>query len=525
MSMLPVGIGGRRRGYEIEKSLRFRGAASSYLSRTPASTGNRKTWTWSGWVKRGALGTEQTILGSADTLSANYNIFILGFTASNTIRVVQSNNSGSATILFDTTDVFRDTSAHYHVQLAIDTPQATGVAGVKLYVNGVLQTGTFTAYTQNYDTSINSSSFTMYIGRRSVINPTGYFDGYMSEVNFIDGQALTPNDFGKPDPVTGQWIPKAYIGLYGNNGFYLPFTDGTSLTTLGYDGSGNNNDWTLNNISLTAGVTYDWMDDTPSNNFCVLNPLDSTTSGAVSVLGSANLFRQSTGTAVANDLASFSISSGKWYWEVVVILGNGTIFAASVFTNGGFFGINAAGTLTAGTTGSTFTYTNNDVLGCAFDYAAKTLAVYKNGAFQSTLSFAPSVAYAKPTIGDGTAASATISAHVNFGQRPFAYTPPTGFKALCTKNLTFIDVIESGSFTGNASANGPFVWCNGTPETLTINGNAVTWGTHADRLANGFKLRTSSSSYNTAGTNNWTATVLSPEFKSAFKNQRAKGNP
>jgi hypothetical protein len=113
----------------------------------------------------------------------------------------------------------------------------------------------------------------------------------------------------------------------------------------------------------------------------------------------------------------------------------------------------------------------------------------------------------------------------NFGQRPFAYTPPTGFKALHTGNINAGAVSVSGSFAGNAAADGPFIWCNGTPETLTINGNAVTFGTHADKLANGFKLRTSSASYNSSGTNTWTATVLSPQSKSAFKNQTAKGNP
>ena len=95
----------------------------------------------------------------------------------------------------------------------------------------------------------------------------------MAEVNFVDGQALTPTSFGEIDPTTGVWVPKKYTGTYGTNGFYLPFSDGTSTTTLCYDQSGNTNHWTPTNISLTAGATYDWMEDTPTNNFAVLNPL------------------------------------------------------------------------------------------------------------------------------------------------------------------------------------------------------------------------------------------------------------
>jgi hypothetical protein len=113
---------------------------------------------------------------------------------------------------------------------------------------------------------------------------------------------------------------------------------------------------------------------------------------------------------------------------------------------------------------------------------------------------------------------------VNFGQRPFSYTPPTGFKALNTANLASTAVSTSGTFTGNASADGPFVWTNGNPATLTINGNAVTFGTHADKTAGGFKLRSSSSSYNASGSNTWTATA-GKRFVQVKKPNNAQVNP
>ena len=110
---------------------------------------------------------------------------------------------------------------------------------------------------------------------------------------------------------------------------------------------------------------------------------------------------------------------------------------------------------------------------------------------------------------------------VNFGQRPFAYSPPAGFKALCTKNLPTGTITTSGTFSGNASTDGPFVYLNGVPTAMTINGNAVTLGNHADKLANGFKVRSSSASYNSAGSNTYSITSTGTKFK--YSN--AQGNP
>ena len=149
-----------------------------------------------------------------------------------------------------------------------------------MYVNGVSVAWTFsTNVTQNSSTWINSANAHYLTGRQSYA-ASGYFDGYLAEVNFIDGQALTPSSFGAYNAITGVWQPTKYAGTYGTNGFYLNFNNNASTTTLGYDTSGNSNNWTTNNISLTAGVTYDSMLDVPTltsatvANYAVLNPLD-----------------------------------------------------------------------------------------------------------------------------------------------------------------------------------------------------------------------------------------------------------
>jgi len=247
--------------YNLQRSLRFRSSATAYLNRTPASASNRKTWTWSAWVKRGVIGSSSGFLFTTRGNATDAQYFRIIFT-SDVIFVSSFNNS---TLSLTTTAVYRDPSAWYHIVFALDTTQATASNRMKLYVNGV-QVTAFSSVNypaQNADFGINSA-IEHGIGFLPV-NVTGtYFDGYMTEVNFIDGQALTPSSFGSTNAVTGVWQPAKYTGTYGTNGFYLPFTNLTSTTTLGNDFSGNSNNWTTNNISLTAGVTYDSMTDVPT---------------------------------------------------------------------------------------------------------------------------------------------------------------------------------------------------------------------------------------------------------------------
>ena len=235
-------------GYQISRSLRFNSADSAYLSRTPASAGNRKTWTWAGWVKR-------TKSSSGLTYQS---IFTAGIDGNNNSAIVFDNSDrleiwnvvGNANVTQKiTSQVFRDFSSWYHLVVS-----ATSSA-LSLYVNGVEVTAWSTNNQPgNEDWSFNTTN-AHYLAR--------YWDGgsgfpgdfYLADIHFIDGQALDPTSFGEFDATTGVWNPKAYTGSYGTNGFHLEFADNSSntATTLGKDTSGNGNNWTPNNLSVTAG--------------------------------------------------------------------------------------------------------------------------------------------------------------------------------------------------------------------------------------------------------------------------------
>jgi hypothetical protein len=317
------------------------------------------------------------------------------------------------------------------------------------------------------------------------------------------------------------WVPKAYSGTYGTNGFFLQFKDAASTTTIGYDTSGNSNNFTTSGISVTAGVTFDQMLDTPTNNYSTMNPIASHTS--VGTFAAANMqWSYGAGAYYPIIVGSAAINS-KSYWEVAVTAIGGAAYIGIILasqqvkgTEGTNNTLSSAGCWSYDNTGKKnnnnapgsgtaygSTYTTGDVIGVTYDPSTTTLTFYKNNVSQGS-------AYTNVTSGDVYAFVSGISGAdfaVNFGQRPFAYTPPSGFKALNTQNVTSTAVTLSGSFTGNAAADGPFIWANGNPATLTINGNSVTFGTDADKTAGGFKLRTSSASYNASGTNNWTATA------------------
>jgi len=244
--MLLASAAGGPAGYLIERSLRFNAPDSAYLSRTPASAGNRKTWTWAGWVKRSEVGLgNQFTLFSTDT-SNPYTIF--GFNTSDRLRL----EGVTASVDVITSARFRDVSAWMHVVCRVDTTAATASNRVRIYVNGVeqaLDTATYPA--QNDDLHLNGA-VAHAIGR---YNAARYFPGYLADIHFIDGQALDPTSFGEFSATTGVWVPKAFTGSYGTNGFQLKFEDNSSntATTLGKDTSGNGHNWTPNNLSVAAG--------------------------------------------------------------------------------------------------------------------------------------------------------------------------------------------------------------------------------------------------------------------------------
>lgn len=468
---------------EIGHSLRFNSADTAYLSKTISGAADQKIGTLSLWVKRSELAVALQPLLAADKGSSYDQI---GFDSNDTIAFITTNG----TVQQNTTAVFRDPTAWYHIVVGWDTTQAVAGNRTSIEVNGVVQTLTGTGPALNRDMSFGAA-VAQYLGKRS--GAATYFGGYISRVCLVYGSKLPASSFAYTDP-NGQWRSlsasacKTVVDAGGTNSFMLDFDDGSSTTTLGYDYSAKNNNWTLTNFTRSAGVDDDWLEDTPTNNFCTLNR------AVASAANISNGALASGTTAVRGTQDALAIGG---YWEVTAGASNVT-----------------AGVISESDTTNTTTVTANKTFGFrlsaagALDYINITDA----GAWTSITTGLSGAQFPYGT---------TAAANWNFGQRAFSGSCPTGFKALCTKNLPAGSATTSGSFTGNAAADGPFVWLNGTPTAMTINGNAVTFGTHADKLANGFKLRTNSASYNASGSNTYSVSTNA----GVFKYNNAEGNP
>jgi len=462
----------------ISKSLRFNTPDAAYLNRTPASASNRKTWTWSGWVKRSVIGSavQQGLIGcSSGTTDSTFMNF--QFTGDRLGLGLYTQ------YILLTTQLFRDVGAWYHIVVALDTTNATADNRCRMYINGV----EVTVFTTRNNPTLNADYG---------INQATQHD---IEINFIDGQALTPSSFGMTDPVTGVWEPLKYSGTYGTNGFYLNFKDATSTTTLGLDYSGNSNTWTTNNFSVTAGAGNDSLTDVPTpwivynttgdvggvvrGNYCTLNPLDEpSTYAAAGTPVNGNLDFSVSNDAAAG--ATFAVSSGKWYWEMTVVsghtAGSNTIWTAITSINPSSSNKLAwqsgSGSRSYATTGLKFnentsssygnTYTNGDVIGCALDLDNGKVYWSKNGTFQASGDPVAGTNAAFTGLTGTWLPEATQNAGVtawNFGQRPFAYTPPSGFRSLCTTNLPASTVLKGSDYFN------PILWTGdgANPRSLT----------------------------------------------------------
>ena len=446
-------------GYQISRSLRFNSSDSAYLSRTPASAGNRKTWTWAGWVKRSNLKYATLFTGYSNSSNNGhfyyYNDYLI-FTWE--IAGVYQEPTTAA--------VFRDPSAWMHVVLATDTTQATDSNRMKMYVNGVQQTLSGSYPPQNSDGFINST-----VEHRIGSTPetaVADFDGYLADIYFIDGQALTPTSFGGFDATTGVWNPKAYTGSYGTNGFHLEFADNSSntATTLGKDTSGNGNNWTPNNLSVTAGAGNDSLVDVPTNgsqtdtgvggevrgNYCTWNPLDNQgltlANGNLDVSWSTNSWYSLKST--------IGVGTGKWYYEYTVNSGSSNQIIGLFSTTTAFPAVGGSGYMTASASGwgyqldgnksnnNSFTSTGTtaaagDVIMVAFDMDAAKVWFGKNGTWLNSGNPGTGANAAFSNLSGTLAPAVSLygsqSGSLNAGARSFAYTAPSGFKALCTANL------------------------------------------------------------------------------------------
>jgi hypothetical protein len=458
--------GGSPSGYQISRSVRLRSSASAYFNRTMAAGSAVTVYTFSAWVKRGELGTIKPIV-QGYLNNNNYGHII--FKADNTIEwreVSVAANYGQV----NTNAVFRDPSAWYHIVVVRNG------TSLLIYVNGASQTLTVSTGVNASGGYLFGASTAQRIGSDQV--NSAFFDGYLTECYLIDGQALTPASFGSTNATTGVWQPIKYTGTYGTNGFYLNFSDNSAATAaaIGKDYSGNGNNWTPNNISVTAGVTYDSMIDVPTQwadggngrgNYCTGNPLIMYNGGGGAAIvpknGNLDLIGGAGWAMVGSTIA---VSTGKWYWEATFFRpgsGDGVLGIhktnTSLFQIVGYsgdpngYGYSASGNKLNNTTGVAYgaSYTNGDVIGVALDLDAGTLTFYKNNTSQG-VAFSGLSGEFFPAF-----SSETAYFQANFGQRPFSYTPPTGFKALNTLNLPTPTILKGNQYfdatlwTGNGS--------------------------------------------------------------------------
>jgi hypothetical protein len=433
-------------GYEVDNSLRFNSGSSDYITRTPASASNREKWTLSLWVKRTNLSANDMLFYA----HGGGSLVNLAFNGTDTLYM----DIGGIGRMFETNAVFRDVSAWYHFVIAFNTTDYSTVAAgqVKVYVNGVEQTFLSTTnMSLGYDSAVNNT--TDHTFGRDEGTDSNYANFYLSEINLIDGQQLTPSDFGEFDEDSGIWKPIAYEGTYGTNGFYLEFKDSSAL---GDDTSGNGNDFTVYNLT-----SIDQTTDTPTNNFCTMNSLDK----HASLTPTEGNLAVSNGTTTYMPIKStFAVSTGAWYCETKITSGSENIIAVylsrldgssqtsmdsqRIYYNTSFSGgtIVAQGVFTY-SQGSVGTATTNDIIGIELDVTGGTLKFYKNGT--QVGSTVTNVAISSNEWQFGTQLyQGGVS--WNFGNAPytissgnsdangygnFEYAVPSGYYALNTKNL------------------------------------------------------------------------------------------
>jgi len=452
-----VGSATAAAGFSVDNSCRFNPADSAFMHKTP-NAGNRKKATFSCWFKRSLITSAQTLFWAGSD-NSNYQTFPR-FLANDKI-VVAEINSGSTTWEIFTNRQFRDVGAWYHIVVALDTTQSTAANRVKIYVNGVQETDVNTdgGYPgANRDTLINTA-VPHQIAHDYVAQ---YYGGYVAQACFLEGSQNAPTDFGEFDADSGIWKPIDVSGLtFGTNGFFCDFE---ASDNLGNDANGGT-DLTESGLAAT-----DQSLDTCTNNFATMNPLDNFYYNGVFSEGNLKIINGSGREAGAT--STIALSSGKWFWEakpksnVAPVIGIASTPSATNTSSSAAISVNGFGYLKTGKVetsngsgGSNVlanyaVYVADDIIGVALDLDSSQAKVYfyKNGTLQ----------------GSGvniTSASATTNGHyfvgfgvlggqdtfeVNFGSPPYAnssgnadgngfgdfeYAVPSGYFAICTKNL------------------------------------------------------------------------------------------
>jgi hypothetical protein len=530
-----AGVGGtsvRDGQYLIDNSLRFNDDDSAYLSRTPASAGNRKTWTWSGWVKLGNLSAVRNLFSSSSVNQLRFNSDNSFFVYINDSTVLQTNA------------LYRDTASWYHIIIACDTTQSTASNRTKLYVNGTQITSfaTENQLAQNTDTGFNNTTAHT-IGRQS--GGGFYFDGYMAEVHFIDGQALSPTSFGEFDADSGIWKPKQYSGSYGTNGFYLDFENSGSL---GADQSGNGNDFTPTNLASTDQTT-----DTPTNNFCTLNPLFTGNGAQLAEANTKVTLQNGTAgwTSCASTIALPSV--GKYYAEFKVVnyingyMGLGFYLDGQTQLQGSTNSTGANNANWWSQAGHDSNFYNNGVAYSGAQTWSSGILMLAHDADTGKVWWGHNGTWFNSgNPATGTNAPFTITRNgrnlymivegyngvvweANFGNPPFSissgnaddngygnfeYAPPSGYLALCTQNLAteLSPTIDDGSeyfntvlYTGNGGTNA-VTGVGFKPDWIWVKERSSTSG---HRLADTTRGATKSLSSNDTGSETTNANIFS----------------
>ena len=440
-------------GYNVDNSVRFNRGDSAYLQKS-ASAGNRKTFTFSTWLKRGNLTYGYATFFSSDQAATNsFRVTFDDDDGSNDDRLMVYYFTGSHQLKFITNREFRDVSAWYHIVIAVDTTQSTEANRFKIYVNGTQETSFSTASypSQNLDTSVNQSGAPTRVGAGTSL----YFDGYMCETVLVDGSQLAADSFGEFDSDSPTiWKPIDVSGLtFGTNGFYLDYKDSSNL---GNDANGGT-DLTATNLAAT-----DQSLDTCTNNFCTMNPLTKTSA----TLSEGNLKQATAGNS---SVATFGVSAGTWYFEQKILGGVNEAHLGFALEGAGIFSDAVTGGTVRGAgyvslysfdgkiynegsaTSSFGTFSANDIVGFALDVDNGNLYLYQNGSVLNSGSAVVSGKTGKTWFpfgnfdaGDvtgiehnfGGARTFTISSAVadanGFGAFEFS---PGSYLALCTKNL------------------------------------------------------------------------------------------
>ena len=513
---------------DIQRSLRFNKDDSSKLSRTFGTNTSNTTKTISFWLKRGKLGSS----GMQNIFCTALSGYIEGRLRINTDDTLQFEDrdasGGTSDGRRQTTQVLRDTNSWYHIMLVLDSTLGTEADRAKIYVNGTQSTiQADRTISQNYSFSIFRGNAENYIGEGT--NEGSHFDGYLAEVNFIDGQALGPEYFGFTESQTGLWMPKRYEGTYGTNGFYLDFSDNSSAASLGIDKSPNGNDFTVNSpIAIT-----DSMLDTPTNAFCTWNRVATDNRPDIQ---EGNLKNMGTNNTACN--GTIGVTSGKWYWEqycLTDISSSSYITTAGVTkyvqendgdveprlayttgrsfyrggSTGGYYNYKNYNQTSSTEVNSGGTYWGGAVVSFRLDMDAGTLKYYTNNTLVHTDSTIPTDGTRIFPMNSNTnsGVSRYNSIVSNFGQDSsfagnktaqgntdengigdFYYPVPSGFRALNAKNLPkpttsilnpnqHFDVL---TWTGNGSTGQNITGLNFKPDLLWIKkrNEGESWGVY-----------------------------------------------